>query len=113
MAVFVVDPSRLWRLLPAGSVDTSACGVTWRLGTRLANSLALNGGTIRSSSGTDAELAQTGLGHDAKHTVDWQHSSLEARAPAVTGAAVVSDAGSDNTYGVGDTIRIRLASARG
>ena len=40
----------------------------------LANTLALNGGTIRSASGEDAELAHAGLGHDPKHKVDWRHT---------------------------------------
>ena len=37
----------------------------------LANTLELNGGTIRAD-GVDAELAHTGLGHDSNHKVDWQ-----------------------------------------
>ena len=41
----------------------------------LANSLALNGGAIRSAvSQTDADLSHTGRGHDADHKVDWQQS---------------------------------------
>ena len=38
----------------------------------LANSLALNGGTIRSSGGVDADLSHTGKDHDPKHKVDWR-----------------------------------------
>ena len=38
----------------------------------LANSLALNGGTIRSSGGVDAVLTHTGKDHDPKHKVDWR-----------------------------------------
>ncbi len=38
----------------------------------LANSLSLNGGTIRSSSGTNAVLTHTGLDHDPEHKVNWQ-----------------------------------------
>ena len=37
----------------------------------LANTLELNGGTIRSG-GNDANLAHVGLGHDAEHKVDWR-----------------------------------------
>ena len=37
----------------------------------LANSLALNGGTIRSD-GVDADLSHNGRNHDANHKVDWQ-----------------------------------------
>ena len=38
----------------------------------LANSLALNGGTIEAASGGSVELAHTGLGHDSNHKVDWE-----------------------------------------
>ena len=39
----------------------------------LANTPALNGGTIRSvASKTDAELAHASLGHDPKHKVGWR-----------------------------------------
>ena len=38
----------------------------------LENSLALNGGTIRSVSGVNATLTHTGLAHDADHKVNWQ-----------------------------------------
>ena len=45
----------------------------------LANTLELNGGTIRSAvTGVDAELAHPGLGHDPKHKVDWQQSAGDA-----------------------------------
>ena len=37
----------------------------------LANTLELNGGTIRTG-GTDADLAHAGLGHDSNHKVDWK-----------------------------------------
>lgn len=41
----------------------------------LANTLALDGGTIRSvASQTDADLAHSGLTHDAAHKVDWRRS---------------------------------------
>ena len=90
----------------------------------LANSLELNGGTVRAG-GADAALAHTGLAHDADHKVDWQtqpESAGPAGAsgpggasgnggdsgpPTVTGVAVVSDPGADDTYMLGDTIRIR------
>ena len=38
----------------------------------LADTLTLNGGTITTAAGTDADLAHTGLAHDAGHKVDWQ-----------------------------------------
>ena len=100
----------------------------------LENSLALNGGTIRAD-GADANLAHAGRDHDADHKVDWQTASdggesgtdvedplsgTEAPVatghddasgnsgpPTVTGVQVVSDPGDDDTYLLGDTIRIR------
>ena len=70
----------------------------------LADSLELNGGTIESaSSRTDADLDHDGLDHDPNHKVD-----TTPRTPAVTGVAVVSDAGEDDTYAVGDAIRVTL-----
>ena len=84
----------------------------------LANSLQLNGGTIRSD-GADAELAHDGRPHDANHKVDWQmqpESGGEEEPagqggddgpPAVTGVAVVSSPVSGHTYLLGETIRIR------
>ena len=53
---------------------------------------------------TDAELAHAGLGHDPAHEVDWRPA-----AATVTGVSVVSDAGGDDTYRLGDEIRIRVA----
>ena len=69
----------------------------------LANTLELNGGTIRSLSGTDAKLAHAGLGHDAKHKVNWRLAPSD-----VSAVAVVSNAGGDNTYALGETIRVRV-----
>ena len=83
----------------------------------LADSLELNGGGIHLASahlasvtdGTAAALGHAGLGHDPRHKVDWQRaSSPPAAAPAVTGVAVASNAGSDDTYGLGDVIRVAV-----
>ena len=69
----------------------------------LANTLALNGGTIRSTATeADAELAHAGLDHDPAHKVDW-----EPKAVTVTGVAVSSSPPRNNTYVLGDTIRIQ------
>ena len=55
----------------------------------LANTLELNGGTIRSAAtGMDAELSHDGLDHDPDHKVDWQQSAPAAELPLVS----VSDA---------------------
>ena len=72
----------------------------------LANSLALNGGTIRSaSSQTAAALAHDGLAHDSEHKVDWQRTRP---APSVTGVEVTSNAGDDDTYVLGETITVTV-----
>ena len=85
----------------------------------LANTLELNNGTIRAS-GADANLAHAGLAHDANHKVDWRiepddgavggpdGNSGASEPPAVSAVAVVSDPGADNTYVIGDTIRVQV-----
>ena len=81
----------------------------------LANTLELNGGTIRAG-GADASLAHDGLAHDANHKVDWRTAGEESGGggtignggpPSVTGVAVVSSPASGDTYLPGETIRIR------
>ena len=73
----------------------------------LADSLALNGGTIRSvSSQTGADLSHTRREHDPEHKVDWRRSP--ATTPTVIDVTVTSDAGDDDTYLLGETIRITL-----
>ena len=82
----------------------------------LADTLGLHGGaTIRSAATeTDALLGHMGRDHDPAHKVDWRLAPPGAEAsssgpPSVTGVEVVSDAGQDSTYLLGDTIRVRLA----
>ena len=78
----------------------------------LANTLEANGGTIRSAATqVNANLAHAGLGHDSAHKVDWRLAPLANGAPAVTGVAVVSDAGDDNTYAIGEKVSVRLTFA--
>ena len=86
----------------------------------LANSLALNGGTIREG-GIDAVLAHDGLAHDANHKVDWQAqpaggavgtsgpsgNSGNSGPPTVSALTVISGPGAGDAYLLGDTIRIR------
>ena len=70
----------------------------------LANSLALNSGSITSvSSGTAAALPHAGLAHDPNHKVNWR-----ATAPKVTGVAITSDPGDDDTYARDDVIQVTL-----
>ncbi|MXV81208.1 MAG: hypothetical protein F4007_11245 [Chloroflexi bacterium] len=68
----------------------------------LTNTLALNGGTIRSGS-VNATLAHAGIDHDASHKVDWR-----VGAPSVTGVAVTSAPGADSTYALDETIRVTV-----
>ena len=70
----------------------------------LANTLELNGGTVRSKeTGADADLAHAGLAHDAAHKVNWRIAPSD-----VSTVALVSDAGDDDTYALGETIRIQV-----
>ena len=59
----------------------------------LANTLELNGGTIKSTATeADADLSHDGLGHDADHKVDWQvQNSPATGAPTITGTARVGE----------------------
>ena len=81
----------------------------------LENSLELNGGTIGFSSGHAAYLGHTGLAHDDNHKVDWQTEpesgavgTSGAEPASATGVTVTSSAGDDKTYGIGDTIHVRV-----
>ena len=75
----------------------------------LADTLELNGGAIRSA-GTeaDAELGHDGLDHDPDHKVDWQVEPPAPSPPTATGVAVSSRPAADDTYGLGETIRVRV-----
>ena len=73
----------------------------------LANTLKLNGGSIKSaSSQADAALTHAGLDHHSHHRVNWR---LSQSAPTITLLAVTSNAGGDNTYALGETIQIMVA----
>ena len=73
----------------------------------LENTLELNGGSIKSAaSDTDAELSHDGLAHDPEHKVDWRQSPVTT--PTVSAVAITSDAGDEDTYLLGDVIRITL-----
>ena len=89
----------------------------------LANTLALNGGRIRTAGGgADAALTHDGLAHDTGHKVDWRVASDTGEggaggsvgtggggAPQVSGVTIASDPGDDATYRLGDTVRVRVA----
>ena len=73
----------------------------------LEDSLDLNGGAIKSeASDTEADLAHDGRDHDPDHKVDWRQSPITT--PTVTAVAITSDAGDEDTYLLGDIIRITL-----
>ena len=85
----------------------------------VANSLELNGGTIGvAGGGGNAALGHDELPHDTDHKVDWRVASDTqggsggsggTDAPTVSGVTIISDPGADDTYGLGDTIRVRVA----
>ena len=69
----------------------------------LTDTLALNGGTIRSTAnGIGADLSHTGLDHDANHKVDWQANSPATGAPTITGTAQVGETLTADTSGISD-----------
>ena len=65
----------------------------------LANTLELNGGTIRSATNTNALLAHTGLAHDPNHKVDWRREAPATQNSPATGAPTIS-----GTVQVGETL---------
>ena len=75
----------------------------------LANTLELNGGTIKSTTTqTDADLTHTGLAHNPNHKVNWQQQQPAANAPTVSSVEVSSDPGDDDTYANDDVIQITV-----
>ena len=75
----------------------------------LANSLRLNGGTIKSTSTqANAALGHDGLDHQSAHRVNWLDPAQRPAAPAVTYIAISSDAGDDRSYAKGEVIRVTL-----
>ena len=87
---------------PEVEPDVSTAGIAV-----LSNTLELNGGAIRyASSGDPAYLEHAGLDHDPNHQVDWRAPAPGV--PSVSSVAISSDPGDDNTYALGDTIRVKL-----
>ena len=66
-----------------------------------ANSLVLNGGSIRDGAGNDAVLTHSAIAEDS-------HSIVDGVPATVRSVAITSNPGSDNTYGVGDAIEINV-----
>ena len=74
----------------------------------LRGGLELNGGAIRSAATatTDAHLWYGGLDHDPDHRVNWRRPGPQG--PWVIGESITSSAAADNTYAVGETVRVTL-----
>ena len=66
-----------------------------------ANSVVLNGGSIRDGAGNDAALTHSAVAEDSNRIVDGVPATVRS-------VAITSDPGSDNTYGVGDTIEVTV-----
>ena len=66
-----------------------------------ANSLVLNGGSIRDGAGNDAVLTHSAVAEDPDHIVDGVPATIKS-------VAITSNPGSDNTYGVGDRIEVTV-----
>ena len=66
-----------------------------------ANSVVLNGGSIRDRAGNDAVLTHSAVAEDSHYIVDGVPATI-------TSVAITSDPGSDNSYGVGDTVEVTV-----
>ena len=66
-----------------------------------ANSVVLNGSSIRDGAGNDAVLSHSADAEDSNYIVDGVPATVRS-------VAITSDPGSDNTYGVGDTIEVNV-----
>ena len=66
-----------------------------------ANSVVLNGGSIRDGAGNDAVLTHSAVAEDSYYIVDGVPATVRS-------VAITSDPGSDNAYGVGDTIEVTV-----
>ena len=66
-----------------------------------ANSVVLNGSSIRDGAGNDAVLTHSAVAEDSNYIVDGVPATVRS-------VAITSDPGSDNAYGVGDTIEVTV-----
>ena len=69
-----------------------------------ADSITLNGGTIRDEAGNNAELTHEALADNPNHKVD----APDVTGPTISSVAITSDPGSDSTYGTGGEIEITV-----
>ena len=80
----------------------------------LASTLEANGGTIRATgSSQDAELAHTGLGHDAAHKVDWRPTLSVADAEAHEGEDTAVEFAVTLSRPASGTVTVDFATADG
>ena len=66
-----------------------------------ASSVVLNGGSIRDGAGNDAVLTHSAVAENSDYIVDGVPATVRS-------VAITSNPGSDNTYGVGDTIEVTV-----
>ena len=66
-----------------------------------ANSVVLNGGSIRDGAGNDAVLTHSAIAEDSDYIVDGVPAT-------VSSIAITSDPGSDETYGTGDRVEVTV-----
>ena len=74
----------------------------------IGDSLNLNGGTVRRGTSNQNSIAFPHVLHDPNHKVDWRLPSDPDLPPTVQSVNIISDPGSDNTYGSGDKIVIAV-----
>ena len=77
-----------------GELDTDGVGIP-------ANSLSLNGGTLRDAAGNDAVIT-----HEA--VADNPSVLIDGVPPEITSIEITSDPGEDDTYAEGDTIKFNV-----
>ena len=66
-----------------------------------ANSLVLNGGSIRDGAGNDAVLTHSAIAEDSNYIVDGVPATVRS-------VAITSNPGSDETYGTGDRVEVTV-----
>ena len=68
------------------------------------DSISLTAGTIKDDAGNDAILTHDALSDDPEHTV----YAPDVTAPSIVSVEITSDAGTDDTYDVGDEIEVTV-----
>lgn len=73
----------------------------------IGDSLILNGGSL-TTGGSPVLVGFPSVHHDPNHKVDWRLPSDPDAPPTVQSVSITSNAGTDKTYGLGDTIVIAV-----